>query len=82
MQTFHLPPTKSIKSTMTNNTVNDTVDARTTPIDRVPYTPLLNANNTGELFRAAFTTNPTSLIDEVFLVYNAVYGMQALIETL
>ncbi len=54
----------------------------TSPIDRVPHIPLLNANNTRESFRAAFTTNPTSLIDEVFLVYNAVYGIQALIETL
>jgi hypothetical protein len=69
-----------------NNNVDDTVDASTTPanppIDRVPHIPLLNANNTRELFRTAFTTNPTGLIDEVFLICNAAYGMQASIESL
>jgi hypothetical protein len=69
-----------------NNNVNDTVDASTTPailgIDRVPHIPLLNANNTRELFRTAFTTNPTGLIDEVFLICNAAYGMQVSIEAL
>lgn len=69
-----------------NNNVNDTTDASTTPaippIDRVPHIPLLNANNTRESFQAAFTTNPTGLIDEVFLVCNAAYGMQASIEAL
>jgi hypothetical protein len=34
------------------------------------------------LFRTAFTTNPTGLIDEVFLICNAAYGMQASIEAL
>ena len=69
-----------------NNNVNDTADASTipaiSPIDRVPHIPLLNANKTRESFRAAFTTNPTGLIDEVFLVCNAAYGMQASIEAL
>ncbi|KAH7304115.1 hypothetical protein BKA65DRAFT_531325 [Rhexocercosporidium sp. MPI-PUGE-AT-0058] len=67
-----------------NNNINDTVDAPTTPtiplIDRVPHIPLFNANNTRESFKAAFTTNPTGLIDEVLC--NAAYGMQATIETL
>ena len=81
------PFLNSTKSIMTNNNnVNDTAVASTTsvipPVDRVPHIPLLNANNTRELFRAAFTTNPTALIDEVFLVCNAVYSMQSLIETL
>jgi hypothetical protein len=71
---------------MTNNNANDTTDASITPaippIDRVPHIPLLNANKTRESFRAAFTTNPTSLIDEVFLVCNAAYSMQVSIETL
>lgn len=69
-----------------NNNVDGTVDASITPanppIDRVPHIPLLNANNTRELFRTAFTTNPTGLIDEVFLICNAAYGMQASIEAL
>ena len=69
-----------------NNNVNDTTDASTTPaippIDRVPHIPLLNANNTRDSFKAAFTTDPTGLIDEVFLVCNAAYGMQATIEAL
>src|ERR1700692_3463169 len=39
-------------------------------------------NNTRELFRTAFTTNPTGLIDEVFLICNAAYGMQTSIEAL
>jgi len=64
-----------------NNNVNDTVEASTTsailPIDLVPHIPLLNANNTRELFRTAFTTNSTGLIDEVFLICNVAYGMQA-----
>jgi hypothetical protein len=66
-----------------NNNVNSTIDASTIlPIDRVPHIPLLNANNTRELFRTAFTTNATGLIDEVFLICNAAYGMQASIEAL
>lgn len=69
-----------------NNNVNNTVDASTTstilPIDQVPHIPLLNANNTRELFRTAFTTNPIGLIDEVFLIYNATYSIQVSIEAL
>jgi hypothetical protein len=80
-------PTKPIKSIMTNNiNANDTADASTNPvipsIDQVPHIPLLNANKTRESFRAAFLTNPTGLIDDVFLVCNAAYGMQASIEAL
>ncbi|OAQ57621.1 reverse transcriptase [Pochonia chlamydosporia 170] len=53
-----------------------------TPIDRVPPCPLLSASNTEETFRNAFATNPTGLMKEVFLVCNAAYSMQGLIESL
>ncbi|KID81191.1 retrotransposon nucleocapsid protein [Metarhizium guizhouense ARSEF 977] len=56
--------------------------ANPTPIDRVPLCPLLNASNTEEAFRNAFTTNPTGLMKEVFLVCNAAYSMQRVIESL
>lgn len=69
-----------------NNNASDTTNAATNPttllIDRVPHIPLLNANNTRELFKAALITNPTALVDEVFLVCNAAYNMQASIEAL
>lgn len=58
------------------------VNAAPTPIDRVPPCPLLSASNTEETFRNAFTANPTGLMKEVFLVCNAAYSMQAVIDSL
>ncbi|KAM3469618.1 hypothetical protein MY8738_010053 [Beauveria namnaoensis] len=56
--------------------------ANPTPIDRAPPCPLLNASNTEEAFRNAFATNSSGLRKEVFLVCNAAYSMQRLIESL
>ncbi|KAM4061480.1 reverse transcriptase [Hirsutella rhossiliensis] len=44
--------------------------------------PLLNASNTNETFRNAFVANPAGLMKEVFLVCNAAYSMQAVIDSL
>lgn len=56
--------------------------AAPTPIDRVPPCPLLSASNTEETFRNAFAANPTGLMKEIFLVCNAAYSMQAVIDSL
>ncbi|KAG7403226.1 Retrotransposon-derived protein PEG10 [Fusarium oxysporum f. sp. rapae] len=58
------------------------VSAAPTPIDRVPPCPLLSASNTEETFRDAFAANPTGLMEEVFLVCNAAYSMQGVIDSL
>ena len=69
---------------MTNDiNTNSITDASTIPpINQVPHIPLLNTNKTRELFRAAFSTNLTALINKVFLICNTTYSMQALIKTL
>jgi hypothetical protein len=56
--------------------------ATANPVDRVPPCPLLNASNTEDTFRTAFTENPTGLMKEVFLMCNAAYSMQGVIESL
>jgi hypothetical protein len=50
-------------------------------ITRVPEIPLLNAHKTVdvEIFMAAFATNLSGFVKEIFSVYNAVYSMQAVI---
>lgn len=50
--------------------------------DRVPPCPLLSASNTEETFQTTFAENPTGLMKEVFLICNAAYSMQGVIESL
>ncbi|KAJ6436324.1 mRNA 3 end-processing YTH1 [Purpureocillium lavendulum] len=52
------------------------------PVDRVPPCPLLNESNTEETFRTTFAANPSGLMKEVFLVCNAAYSMQEVIDSL
>ena len=59
--------------------------ATPTPLlTRVPEIPLLNAHKAVdvETFKAAFATNPSGFVEEIFSVCNAAYAMQGAIESL